>query len=328
MYFILERGYDCIHDSYHEYHHIIPKCLGGSNSNDNLVSLTAKEHFIAHNLLLKENPDNIHLMGALVMVTFMRSSNQERYIPTKEEYEYIKDINRKFVSLTQKGLLWCYHKNTHKLKRYKLENIPVDYILGLPPEYESPTKGIPMSIETKTKLSQSKKGKYCNKKWYNNGNIEVLVYNCPDGFTTGRLPFSKETKTKISHANTNKIVSKKTREKISKSKIGYHVYNNGKINIRAKECPEGFKAGFLKNDKLSKYRFYTDGINTIKIYTGDTIPNGFYLGMAKNEKLQNRHWYTNGTQNRLSKECPEGFYLGKTEHVVRLRDANGKFKKK
>ena len=36
---------------YSEKHHIVPKCLGGSNKKDNLVKLTAREHFICHLLL-------------------------------------------------------------------------------------------------------------------------------------------------------------------------------------------------------------------------------------------------------------------------------------
>jgi len=39
---------------YYENHHIIPKCMGGSNKKDNLVKLTAREHFICHWLLFKE----------------------------------------------------------------------------------------------------------------------------------------------------------------------------------------------------------------------------------------------------------------------------------
>jgi len=38
---------------YVELHHIIPKSLGGSNKKDNLVYLSAKEHFICHWLLYK-----------------------------------------------------------------------------------------------------------------------------------------------------------------------------------------------------------------------------------------------------------------------------------
>ena len=38
---------------YKESHHIIPKCLGGDNSETNLVKLTLREHYIAHLLLSK-----------------------------------------------------------------------------------------------------------------------------------------------------------------------------------------------------------------------------------------------------------------------------------
>ena len=39
--------------TYYENHHIIPKSLEGSNSNDNLTLLTGREHFICHYLLTK-----------------------------------------------------------------------------------------------------------------------------------------------------------------------------------------------------------------------------------------------------------------------------------
>jgi hypothetical protein len=38
---------------YSENHHIVPKSLGGNNSKENLVQLTAREHFICHRLLIR-----------------------------------------------------------------------------------------------------------------------------------------------------------------------------------------------------------------------------------------------------------------------------------
>ena len=38
---------------YSEKHHILPRSLGGLNNKDNIVKLTAKEHFIIHMLLCK-----------------------------------------------------------------------------------------------------------------------------------------------------------------------------------------------------------------------------------------------------------------------------------
>lgn len=58
------RGRFGITEGYKERHHIIPRCIGGSNNKDNLIDLYAKEHFIAHMLLAKENPTNEHLVYA------------------------------------------------------------------------------------------------------------------------------------------------------------------------------------------------------------------------------------------------------------------------
>jgi hypothetical protein len=41
------------HIGYTEMHHIIPKCMGGTNVAENLIRLTAREHFIAHACLYK-----------------------------------------------------------------------------------------------------------------------------------------------------------------------------------------------------------------------------------------------------------------------------------
>lgn len=40
-------------DSYKERHHIVPKCMGGTDDKTNLVQLTARQHFLAHWLLYK-----------------------------------------------------------------------------------------------------------------------------------------------------------------------------------------------------------------------------------------------------------------------------------
>lgn len=51
-------------DFYTEVHHIIPRCLGGSNDKENLVMFSGREHYIAHMLLWKAYPDNVSLMRA------------------------------------------------------------------------------------------------------------------------------------------------------------------------------------------------------------------------------------------------------------------------
>jgi hypothetical protein len=77
---------------YKEKHHIIPRCLGGDNRIENLVKLTAKEHFICHWLLTKMVSDIViqkkllHAFSAFAM----KSSNQQRQRITAKKYEILK----------------------------------------------------------------------------------------------------------------------------------------------------------------------------------------------------------------------------------------------
>ena len=51
-------------DSGCQRHHIIPKCVGGSNKKENLVILTKANHIAAHKILAADNPDNKKLQLA------------------------------------------------------------------------------------------------------------------------------------------------------------------------------------------------------------------------------------------------------------------------
>lgn len=69
-----------IAEGYVETHHIVPQSLGGSNDKNNLVELTAREHFICHWLLIKmtEGEDRSKMLYAL---QGMKAENkfQQRY---------------------------------------------------------------------------------------------------------------------------------------------------------------------------------------------------------------------------------------------------------
>lgn len=80
------RGRFACCDEYHERHHIIPKCMGGTNDKNNLIDLFAREHFIAHKLLALENPQNIKLQLAYVCMSFVKNDREHRY--QLDEYEY------------------------------------------------------------------------------------------------------------------------------------------------------------------------------------------------------------------------------------------------
>jgi hypothetical protein len=79
--------------AYYESHHIIPKCLGGSNKKENLALLTGREHFLCHWLLCRIYPENSKLVFAFWGMCNLRDENQkERHIPSSRVYKEAREI--------------------------------------------------------------------------------------------------------------------------------------------------------------------------------------------------------------------------------------------
>ena len=57
---------------------------------------------------------------------------------------------------------------------------------------------------------------------------------------------TEEAKNKMREAKKGHLVSEETRKKMGEANKGTRWFNNGKINKRAKECPEGFIPGMLR----------------------------------------------------------------------------------
>jgi len=86
--------------SYYEAHHVIPKCLGGSNVKDNIVLLTAREHFVCHKLLVEIYPDNYRIVFAFWCMCGMRNDLTEgkRHIPSTRDYEQTRLLMSKLTT--------------------------------------------------------------------------------------------------------------------------------------------------------------------------------------------------------------------------------------
>lgn len=103
---ITNRARDRIIDSYTETHHIKPRSLGGTNDANNLVDLTAREHFICHWLLTKMYAGEAKgkMINALWM---MQSKNnyQDRYQTkiTSRVYESLRQDYARYISERNKG---------------------------------------------------------------------------------------------------------------------------------------------------------------------------------------------------------------------------------
>ena len=66
---LIQRARDRVLGGYVERHHVLPKCLGGTDDSDNLVQLTPEEHYVAHQLLHKIHPNCAGLAYAMVAMT-------------------------------------------------------------------------------------------------------------------------------------------------------------------------------------------------------------------------------------------------------------------
>lgn len=113
---------------YSEKHHIVPRCLGGKDNKDNLVVLTAKEHFICHMLLVEiyrhDKKNYYKMLHAFIMMKAQNKSHgNNRYINSRLYAKYRKEFVLK-QSKTQSGKLnsqygscWIYNLNSKQTKK-------------------------------------------------------------------------------------------------------------------------------------------------------------------------------------------------------------------
>ena len=140
---ITDRARFRIIDSYTETHHINPRSLGGLDDADNLVELTAREHFICHWLLTKmyTGEAKYKMINALWM---MQSKNnyQDRY--------QTKITSRVYESLRQDYARHISERNTGRVQPPEEKAKQIAAITG--------RKRKPFSEEWRKKMSEAHRG--------------------------------------------------------------------------------------------------------------------------------------------------------------------------
>lgn len=124
--------------TYIERHHIIPKCMGGSDDPNNIVELTAREHFIAHMLLVKIHPGNHSLVKAIVMMCI----GQDDRKLTNRMYEWVRlrfsigqSISQTGKNNSQFGSKWIHCKLTGEVRKLNInDTLPIGWDYGKYPK--------------------------------------------------------------------------------------------------------------------------------------------------------------------------------------------------
>jgi len=110
---------------YHESHHVVPRCLGGSDNPNNLIKLTPEEHYLAHLLLVKIYPNNPSLASAAMMMCAKRKGNKV-YGWLRRKHAEAMSIHQSGEKNSQFGTVWI-HKNG---KAQKINKEIVDQYLN------------------------------------------------------------------------------------------------------------------------------------------------------------------------------------------------------
>ena len=114
-------------DGYKERHHIVPNCFVRNNKKENLVYLTAREHYIAHLLLWKMTMEpiwhNKMTMALNVMVNGSGHEKQDRtYLVHSKIYETHRKEYSKYLSNTMSGEgnnFWGKKHTTESLEKMR-----------------------------------------------------------------------------------------------------------------------------------------------------------------------------------------------------------------
>jgi hypothetical protein len=149
---IIEKAKNRVLVGYKETHHITPRCMNGTNEKDNLVGLTAREHFVCHLLLTRIYPNHKGLRLAVWNMCNAKRRYQGRYKPNSRLYEMIRTEYREHIKGENHPSYG--RKNSDEVKQ-KMSEIAKERFQNKPGTF----KGRTHSEDTRKKLSNNMKGK-------------------------------------------------------------------------------------------------------------------------------------------------------------------------
>ena len=156
-YSIVERAKSREKNGYTETHHILPRSMGGTDDQSNLVELTAREHYICHLLLPKmtDGENRYKMIYAYTIMSGRKIYGSRKYAFYREEYAKINSELRSGSGNGMWGVDRSGEKNTFFGKKHSEETKR-----KISEKKIGQGKGIkkpPFSEETKSKMSVARK---------------------------------------------------------------------------------------------------------------------------------------------------------------------------
>lgn len=153
---LIERAKGRTLTGYKENHHIIPKCMGGDDNKENLVYLTAREHFLAHLMLVEINPKQYGLINAVHMMclnseTQLRGSKNRMYGWLRERFSKSISFYQQGERNSQFGNSWVFNEDLKQSKTVPKIDLEEWLSIGW-------TKGRKLSFDPKSEKNCKKCG--------------------------------------------------------------------------------------------------------------------------------------------------------------------------
>ena len=236
---LTENAKNRLISGYSEKHHIIPKSLGGTDNDDNIVKLTAREHFICHWLLIKIYPTGDEHWKMLNALRIMRAENinQDRYTTaiTSRVYAKLKENYSKIQSKKVVGENNPMFGRTHSIEEFA--------------KIKQANTGRKQPLHEKEKQIASMSGRK-------------------------RKPFSEEWKEKLSVAKqgSNNNMFGKTHNEETRKKIG-DAARGRKYSAEVIEKRAAAQRGLVRPKKLCPHCQIEIAVNTYSRWHGDNCKN-------------------------------------------------------
>jgi len=318
---------------YKENHHIVPRSLGGSNDNSNIVSLTAREHYIAHALLWKMNFEGKYghkmVFALAVFINKVRTSKVKKnfdYAVNSRIYESFRKHQAEISKITNTGKGNPFYEKTHSEAARKVigEKSKLKEFKKGP---EHPMWGRSPSPEARAKSSASMKEKWKDPEWKKNQMAKYqLARQRPEVIANRKAATDARRGVKRDPAAVEKTAAKK------RGKKEHEIYSSEAI-LKRKEALKNRVLSEKGREKIKEAGRKRKGVpkkkklcpkcggmfagNMLARYHGDNC-DALERNKKSNELKKPRKgaalgktWFNNGQIETYKFECPVGFTKGR-----------------
>ena len=160
-------------EGYSEVHHIVPRSMGGTNDTDNLIRLTARQHFIAHWMLWKAYGGKMTMAFHAMVYRYNKKIKRHTKVNSRTHSKLIEE-HASLISILHMNNTYALGYKWNEESKQKLRDARAKQI-------------IPKASYEKAKLKMAKLV------WMNNGikscrvDDSLVEVNKKNGFVEGRL---------------------------------------------------------------------------------------------------------------------------------------------